>query len=194
MNYLAHLHIADVTKTSATGNLLGDFVKGRVQNLPYEQAIKDGVRLHRAVDSFTDKHPLVHELKSELGSLRRYGGIILDVLFDHHLALNFEHFHSDSLANFANDIYLRIDGEQPEYPERFQLVCQRMRQMDWLTSYRDIKNIEQALVGISRRLSRPVDLTECLDWHQTVKSEFKTSFLQFYTELLVYSQDFASAN
>lgn len=28
MNYLAHLHIADHTNTSFTGNFLGDFVKG----------------------------------------------------------------------------------------------------------------------------------------------------------------------
>lgn len=187
MNYLAHLHLADVTQTSATGSLLGDFVKGQVANLDYSDEIKQGIRLHRAVDTFTDNHPLILKLKAELGAHRRYGGIILDVLFDHHLALNFSRLHSNSLAVFARHIYRQIDFEDADYPERYRNVCRRMIHMNWLEGYTRIENIERALVGISNRLSRPVDLAASLTWHSQHRVEFEQTFLQFYVEL----QDFA---
>ena len=79
MNYLAHLHIAKQTNTSYIGNLLGDFVKGGIQYLDFEQEIKRGIALHRAVDVYTDQHSFVSDLKRSLGSHRRYGGIVLDV-------------------------------------------------------------------------------------------------------------------
>ena len=58
MNYLAHLHIAASTNTNFSGNFLGDFVKGNPDGL-FPREIVQGIRLHRYVDSFTDKHPQV---------------------------------------------------------------------------------------------------------------------------------------
>ena len=192
MNYLAHLHIADITGTSVTGNLLGDFVRGRVEDLPFDEVLKQGIRLHRAVDTFTDQHEAIGQLKRDMGPHRRYAGIILDVLFDHHLARNFQNFHSLSLELFSQDIYQRIDTQDTAYPERFVMVCQRMQQMDWLTGYRQLANIERALNGIGQRLKRPVDLAAALDWHQTQYQHLDEVFHAFYIELLAFAQSQAS--
>ena len=81
MNYLAHLHLADKTETSLVGNLMGDFFKGSIDQANLPEALSLGIQLHRKVDSFTDAHPFVKSLKRQMPEHRRYGGIIIDVLF-----------------------------------------------------------------------------------------------------------------
>ncbi|NVK23734.1 MAG: DUF479 domain-containing protein [Gammaproteobacteria bacterium] len=197
MNYLAHLHIAEHTNTSYIGNLLGDFVKGGVQYLPYDDEIKHGVNLHRAVDVFTDQHKFVRELKASLGDYRRYGGIVLDVLFDHQLACNFDKYSKRPLSQFSKNTYPKLALEPyinqgVEFPERFHRVVNGMTASDWLIGYREEKNIERALHGISMRLKRPVDLTQVMPWYQNHQSLFEQGFEPFYRSLLLKAESFNS--
>src|SRR5690554_7679267 len=64
-------------------NLFGDFVKGKDYTyLP--QIIQDGVGLHRQIDDFVDRHPLVSELRLKLyKELPKIAGIAIDLFFDH---------------------------------------------------------------------------------------------------------------
>lgn len=183
MNYLAHVHLANITNTSKTGSLLGDFVKGQVSGLSFNNEIKQGIQLHRSIDSFTDAHAYTKSLTCQLGSLRRYGGIIIDVLYDHQLALNFEQFHHQSLTQFAKDCYLELNTDIEHLPESFIKTVTSMKQMDWLSGYGDMQNIERALNGISKRLKKPVDLTQCLDWYQTHQANIEVGFSEFYRDL-----------
>jgi acyl carrier protein phosphodiesterase len=56
MNYLAHLFLAEDNAESRIGNLLGDFVKGPLENYKtrYSENILKGIRTHRKVDRFSD--------------------------------------------------------------------------------------------------------------------------------------------
>src|ERR1044072_1762401 len=55
MNLLAHALAAAPDAELMLGSLIGDFVRGRIDpSLP--PAIRAGVALHRAVDTFTDAH------------------------------------------------------------------------------------------------------------------------------------------
>jgi acyl carrier protein phosphodiesterase len=193
MNYLAHIHLATITNTSKTGSLLGDFVKGQVSELSFNTDIKQGIQLHRAVDTFTDSHPYTKSLTRQLGSLRRYGGIIVDVLYDHQLALKFQQFHHQPLNHFAQKCYLELDGDLEldkdieHLPEAYIAVVNAMKEMDWLSSYHDINNIKRALIGISRRLKKPVNLTECLAWYLDNQDDIEQNFPQFYTDLINFA-------
>lgn len=188
MNYLAHCHIADTTKTSMLGNLLGDFAKGRVETLCYDEEIKFGIELHRAVDSFTDQHDFTKTLKSELGQWRRYGGIILDVFYDHQLANQFAVLSDRTLSDFAKTCYQQLDNVPDACPDRFKRVINGMTRMDWLSGYKEIENIERALLGISQRLSTKVDLSTSILWYEDNQSLFSQGFLSFYRDLQNYSK------
>lgn len=87
MNYLAHLYLAGYEDDWIAGALLGDFAKGRLENLPFVPGVVEGIRLHRAIDSFTDQHPVVRRSRSRLRSRRLVSGIIVDLAYDHFLAL-----------------------------------------------------------------------------------------------------------
>lgn len=190
MNFLAHCHIAHVTKTSMLGNLLGDFAKGPVSSLPYSDDIKLGIELHRAVDSYTDKHEYTLELKSKLGQWRRFGGIILDVFYDHQLAVQFEQVEELALPQFSAMCYQQMTEVPTACPDRFKRVVTSMSEMDWLSGYAELNNIERALSGISQRLSNKYDLTTSIEWYEDHQDLFSNSFLRFYGDLKKYSKEY----
>lgn len=111
MNFLAHLHIASVTKSSFLGNFLGDFVKGSPDGLFSERTVQ-GIRLHRFVDSYTDQHALIKSCKPLFPkSLRRFSPIALDMFWDHCLAKHWLQFHANPLVDFCLQAELQINRE-----------------------------------------------------------------------------------
>lgn len=190
MNFLAHCHIAHITKTSMLGNLLGDFAKGPISSLPYSDEIKLGIELHRAVDSFTDKHDYTRELKAKMGQWRRFGGIILDVFYDHQLAIQFEQIEDLQLSQFSAQCYQQMTDIPEVAPDRFKRVVTSMCKMDWLSGYSELSNIERALHGISQRLSNKINLATSIDWYEQHQGLFSKSFLLFYDDLQKYSKEY----
>ena len=86
MNFLAHFHLAWPDEGLVAGGLEGDYHKGPLRGeLP--PAIERGVKLHRAIDAYTDSHPLIQQLRRDLPrNLRRYAGSLIDLSFDQYLA------------------------------------------------------------------------------------------------------------
>lgn len=184
MNYLAHAHLATITNTSIVGNLLGDFVKGGVNTLPFTQEVKLGIVLHRFIDSYTDNHPYTQSLRESFNIHRRYAGIIIDVFYDHLLATQFEKIDKNLSLSELTKVTAQALLNVPETsPDRFKDVAEKMRSGNWLMGYTELDNVEKALAGISRRFKRPVDLTENMPWiRQRTKYEHR-EFLRFYNEL-----------
>ena len=62
MNYLAHAYLSFRHPGLLTGNMISDFIKGKKQ-YDYPDHIQLGIRLHRAIDAFTDNHPATREMR-----------------------------------------------------------------------------------------------------------------------------------
>ncbi len=75
MNHLAHVFLAPDSPEARVGSILGDFTRGvDLSTLP--DPVKQGVRHHRAVDSFTDQHPDVLASKQVFSrQRRRFAGV-----------------------------------------------------------------------------------------------------------------------
>ena len=167
--------------------------------MDFDEQIKQGIALHRAVDVFTDQHSFVTDLKSALGEHRRYGGIVLDVFFDHQLANDFEQFDDQNLTAFSERAYRELSLTEHiengvEFPERFCRVVNGMTRMDWLSGYQYEQNVTRALMGISQRLKRPVDLTLLMPWYQNNQTRFDDGFGDFYHELVTYAEQITLKN
>ena len=92
MNYLAHAYLSFNHPGILVGNMVSDFVKGAAK-FSFNGIIQQGINLHRDIDSFTDTHPATREAKSVFQpAYRLYSGAIMDVLYDHFLANDPEHF------------------------------------------------------------------------------------------------------
>ncbi|ABC27571.1 uncharacterized protein conserved in bacteria [Hahella chejuensis KCTC 2396] len=186
MNFLAHFHLADLSATSFTGNFLGDFVKGaELNHLP--ASVATGIRLHRAIDLYTDNHALVKEAIALISpARRRFAGIIVDVAFDHFLARSWRDWHADSLQDFADGVYTSLLVEYELMPPRAQRTVRHMSEHDWLNGYARLPNIYRSLDNIAARLSRRTAMYGAGEEVELQYQALEACFLGFYPELLAY--------
>lgn len=193
MNYLAHLQLARVSNTSPAGNLLGDFVKGPVPaGLSAELAL--GIRLHRRVDVFTDRHAEHHAAVACFSApWRRFGGIVVDLVYDHFLIRHWARFNAQPLDEFLEQNYAALLGSDLRHPlllpDGLPRPLRHMAEQDWLSSYARVDGLRRALDGIGRRLRRPVALGDGLDTLDACQwALLEEGFLRFYPQLVEFAQ------
>ena len=94
MNFLAHVFLSGDDFPLAVGNLIADQIKGNeVQNYPLQ--VQNGIKLHHAIDHFTDTHQIFKECVTELFPIyRHFSRVIIDMDFDHFLAVHWNKYHS----------------------------------------------------------------------------------------------------
>ena len=186
MNYLAHLHLGGQLPAQLLGSLYGDFVKGRLQG-QYSPQIEAGIQLHRAIDRFTDSHPLVGQALSRFTlTRRRYAGIVLDVFFDHCLARDWALYADQPLERFTSQVY-QVLAAEPQLPGRLAQIAPSMATDDWLGSYREFAVMEHVLRGISRRLSQPRELDQAMQELRVLYEPLSEDFRVFYPQLQAFS-------
>ncbi|WP_137887882.1 ACP phosphodiesterase [Pseudomonas sp. 2FE] len=187
MNYLAHLHLGGQQPAQLLGSLYGDFVKGPLVGR-YPADIEAAIRLHRRIDVFTDSHPRVLQAKARFpAERRRTAGILLDLFFDHCLALNWQDYADEPLAHFTSRVY-QVLLREPELPERLAFIAPRMAAQDWLGSYQEFAVLEQVLQGMRRRLSRPQLLDGALDELAALYQPLSEDFRQFYPDVQAFAR------
>ena len=158
MNYLAHIYLSGPDPQVRVGGFLGDFVKGPLRE-DYPERIEAGIRLHRRIDATTDQHPLFRQRLAELPRpWRRFGGVLLDIYFDHLLASRWHRFHTQPLEPFCRSFYAELESHQTLLPERARHFCQRAPRIRWLQGYADAATVPLMLDNLGRRLRRPVPL------------------------------------
>src|ERR1043165_7635622 len=135
MNWLAHLHLSEPSAAFRVGNVLPDMVGAReLAALPVE--FQRGAKCHHRIDAFTDTHPLFRQSVARLGpGYRRFGGIIVDVLYDHFLAVNWEAHSDEPLRASVDEFYVSFDAHRKDIPTAVWPILERMREQDWLGSY-----------------------------------------------------------
>ncbi len=192
MNYLAHLHLGGDAPADMLGSLYGDFVKGPLRG-SYPADIEAAIRLHRKIDGFTDLHPLTLQAKRRFPETRRrYAGILLDIFFDHCLAVHWQRFSKEPLPDFTQRVYGVLQNE-PALPGRLQRIAPLMAAQDWLGSYEDFQVLAQVIMGMQRRLSRPEGLHGAMQELELLYTELEKDFLLFYPELMDFAANSKSA-
>ena len=186
MNFLTHLFLSNGAPEILVGNLMGDFVKGRLDGR-FPPGIKQGILLHRQIDSFAGQNRHFLRSKRRLDrSFGHYRGVLVDLFYDHFLAAHWEDYADVPLSVFISNAW-RVLCEHKEYlPDKLQRIMPFMFR-DWLPSYTDISGIAVVLQRISLRLKRENRLgegTEALSRHYGV---LYGDFQKFIPELIAFS-------
>ena len=180
MNYLIHLYLSDPGPLCQIGNLMGDFVKGRLEDQQWHPEILQGLRQHRTLDRYAHDHPAVLASKGRLE--RRFGllkPVLIDIFYDHFLAKNWEQWGTGSLADFAAGVYLQLQRHEQLLVEAFRPVARRMMDNDWLTSYQNPEIIALVLERIGKRLKRNNLLAEGITELQRCGGELERDCYEF---------------
>ncbi|MCC3152573.1 acyl carrier protein phosphodiesterase [Hymenobacter sp. BT770] len=189
MNFLAHLLLSGSPDSAAyaevlLGNFIADSVPGKqLENYPV--AVQTGIRLHRAIDTFTDQHPVVRRATQRLraAGYGKYAGVISDMFLDHFLARNFMSFSTEGLADFAQRVYGLLTARQAQMPPRVQHFLPYMTEHNWLLGYADLASITRALSGLSRRASPGSGMETAVEELQANYAEYEADFQEFFPQL-----------
>jgi len=154
MNYLAHAFLSFNHEYVLTGNMISDFVKGK-KKFDYPISIQKGIALHRAIDEFTDFHPVTAKAKKLFrNDYRLYSGAFVDIVFDHFLALDEEQFlNNNGLKNFTETTYGQLLKNASHFPSPFERMFPFMQSQNWLYNYSFKEGIRKSFGGLVRRAS-----------------------------------------
>jgi acyl carrier protein phosphodiesterase len=184
MNFLAHIYLSGNDQKLMVGNFIADFVKGRNALAQFEPAIVRGIELHRAIDEFTDRHPIVSESKNRLRpKYRHYSGVIVDVFYDHFLSKNWNSYHTELLPDFADNVYNTIQSFDPILPRDVKYMLPYMIKGNWLVNYSKLEGIHRALSGMARRTPYESKMEHAVADLELNYVEFETEFKNFFPEL-----------
>ncbi|CAN5544017.1 acyl carrier protein phosphodiesterase [soil metagenome] len=151
MNYLAHIYLSGDNQDLMVGNFIADHVKGSMIQ-QFKEEIKAGIILHRAIDQFTDSHPVVELSKARLRvEFRKYAPVIVDIFYDHFLARDWQQYHGKSLDLFSTQTYEILHRYDAILPERAKNMLSYMEPQNWLLGYAKMEGMQKALTGLSRR-------------------------------------------
>ncbi|WP_144213906.1 acyl carrier protein phosphodiesterase [Shewanella donghaensis] len=186
MNFLAHLHLADISKTDLAANLAGDFAKGDIKHFP--KHLQQGIWLHRQIDQITDSHEIITDLvKLFPKTSRRVAPILIDLTFDHYLAYYWEEYHHQSLSEFTQKSYHSLENTN-ELPQKLVDIAPRIIEQDWLMSYQTREGLNKAIEGVSQRISKPELFNTAINDVDKLYVEIEIAFRTFYPQLMAYSR------
>lgn len=193
MNFLAHAYLSFNDPEILIGNMIADLVKGK-QIEEYPERVKEGIRLHRKIDSFTDKHPVtIQTMEVFKPSVGRYAGAFLDVAYDHFLALSPIYEPAEGWENFSEKCYSQISLFGEIFPPHFSSIFFYMKRENWLYNYRNTWLIKRSFKRLKQRaiyLKNSAPVFADFEHHY---DEIKKSFDLFFPELRSYVKEVANA-
>lgn len=190
MNFLAHLFLSRNDHDLLIGNFIADYVKGRKKDL-YPPAITRGIELHRAIDDYTDHHPITDESKSKLRPIyHKYSGVIVDIYYDHFLAKNFSEYSAIPLQKYVQDVYALLSNNQEYLPDEVKLFLPYMIEKNWLFNYQSIEGIGRTLTGLSKRVSFENKMDEAVVELKKDYLLYENEFARFFPQLITFANGF----
>lgn len=189
MNFLAHIHLSGENEFIKIGNFMADGVRGKqYENFP--PAIQKGILLHRAIDTFTDAHPIFRQSTKKLHSrYHHYAGVIVDMYYDHFLAKNWSNYHPENLELYANTFYQSLLDNHSLLTTKTQHVLPYLMEYNWLVSYQSISGLERILTQMDHRTKNQSLMRFATEELITYYDEFQTEFSLFYNEVQLFSKD-----
>ena len=189
MNFLAHSYLS-FSEEQLVGNMIADFVKNRdVARLP--ESIQKGIKLHRAIDTFTDAHLLIHEAKAPFRPLvRLYSGAFVDVAFDYFLANDTTENSQREWQEHSQRVYAVLRRYEQFLPEVFKKVLDKMQQDDWLYNYRNEWGIEYSFRNVVNKAQFLDKTTNVFPAFLANKDFLREKYEIFFPEIKSFAQDF----
>lgn len=188
MNFLAHIYLSFDDDEITIGNFIADSIRGnKFGHLP--AGVQRGIILHRAIDTFTDAHPTVRKSTKRLHkNYSHYSRVIVDIFYDHFLAVNWAKYSEIPLGVFVDRFYDLLVANFTMLPEGTQRMMPYMIADNWLLNYAKMEGIAKVLTGMSRRTQNKSNMNLAITDLEAHYEKFQTEFYSFFDELIVFSK------
>ena len=183
MNYLAHIALSGKNPEHQIGGFLGDFHRGPIHG-HFPLGIETGIIAHRRLDTFVDNQQELHSFLQRFDKpMRRYAGIVADIVYDHILADQWHLYYDLSLDEFCQGFYINLKKYEALLPVAAKHFLYRAPSVGWLQSYRDPDNLSYILKRVGQRFKKPVALEAALPIFFEQKVAITQEFHTLYPKL-----------
>ena len=187
MNFLAHTHLSGKSSDILFGNFIADSVKGKSYQI-YRKEIQDGITLHRAIDTYTDKHPITKNSREIIReNFGKFSGIVVDIYYDHFLARNWSNYHDLELAKFSTQVYLILARRFLILPGRVKKLLPFLIAQNWLSGYANLDDLTRVFNGMDRRTGHISGMDKAVDVLESNYEALYADFHEFYPQLEAFS-------
>jgi acyl carrier protein phosphodiesterase len=184
MNFLAHIYLSGVDSEIKIGNFIADDIKGSNYK-KYPDKIALGIIIHRAIDTFADQHSIYSMSKTRLTEkYGHYSGIVVDIFFDHFLALHWNKFSNQNFKAYCRNFYMNLALHTSILTRRSRFIMPYIIIRDWLGSYTEIDNIASVLARMSRRTSLPPESQFAKKILLENYENFQKEFFEFMPQII----------
>lgn len=188
MNFLAHIYLSGNNDLIKIGNFIADGIRGH----DYEQFpidVQKGILIHRAIDTFTDAHPIFRKSKHRLHeAYGHYSGVIMDIFYDHFLAKNWASYSDEKLEDYAERFYQSLRDNYDWLNPKTQAMMPSMIGRNWLASYATVEGIGMILFQMDHRTKNRVSMQNAVKELEQYYTEFESEFTTFFEELRTHVQ------
>ncbi|MDD2319760.1 MAG: ACP phosphodiesterase [Geobacteraceae bacterium] len=193
MNHLMHLFLSGSKPEILVGNLMGDFVKGRLGDR-FPAGIRRGIEIHRKIDSFAAGNEFFLRSKRHIDPYYgHFRAVLVDLFYDHFLARHWDTYSSVTLEEFVDNCHETLRRYETQLPPRLLELLPRMFSRHWLIAYREPAGIETALRRMSERLRRPGPLAEGYAELREKQDLLLSDFRFFLPDISAYTDSLHSA-
>lgn len=189
MNYLAHIYLSGDDDDLKIGNFIADSVKGK-KFIKYPPGIQKGIILHRAIDTYTDAHPTFRKSVTRLFPVySHYSTVIVDILYDHYLAANWNKFSKVPLDIYVDDFYSLLNENLDSLPKQVKHFLPYMIKDNWLLNYATIEGIGKILSQMNRRTLNKSKMDLAVKELELYYEDFKEDFFLFFKQLELFVEE-----
>ncbi len=183
MNFLAHIYLSGDNDLVKIGNFMADGIRGK-HFKPFPLEIQRGIVLHRAIDTFTDAHPVFRTSTKKLHKrYHHYSGVIVDVFYDHFLSKNWTRYSDQNLDDYIQRFYQTLDDNKDILTEKTVYLMPYMIKQNWLLSYQTISGIDGILTQMDGRTKNKSKMRFASEELQEYYLEFEQEFTIFFEDL-----------
>ncbi|WP_177764580.1 ACP phosphodiesterase [Flavobacterium sp. I3-2] len=187
MNFLAHIYLSGNNERIKIGNFMGDGVRGKDYN-NFHLDIKIGILLHREIDTFTDNHEIFRKSKRRFSAkYNHFSGIITDMIYDHFLSKNWNHYSDVALKDFAHNFYESLRKHYDELNDKTKYLLPYISERDWLYNYQFLEELQIILGQMDKRFKFDSNMKDSIFELQQDYDLFENEFTLFFNELIQFS-------
>lgn len=179
MNFLAHIYLSGDNDLVKIGNFMADGIHGKPDTFPED--VQKGILLHRAIDTYTDTHPIFRQGTKRLhAAYHHYAGVIMDIFYDHFLAKNWKDYSEIPLDDFTASFYQSLHDNYDILTDKTKGLMPYMTRDNWLASYATIEGIGRILKQMDHRTKYRSGMggsvKELVEYYDAYETEFRDFF------------------
>lgn len=176
------------------GNFIADAVKGSAHE-KFPDEIRKGILLHRAIDFYSDNHPVFIQSVTRLRpAYKKYAGVIIDIYYDHFLAKNWSTYNTSTLSEYADYVHNLLLKNTLIIPEKSLLFLKYALRTNRLVSYATIQGMEEVFLGMSKRTTFKSNMENATTELKKYYSEFGNEFKLFFGDVQVFATEWIRNN